>query len=122
MKNIKQIFLYLLIIVSLVLIIKTIYDSRDIGSAREDLSSAQESLQVSNDKLIEARAIITSMEKKIGQYEIRVEMIRAEMDSIALSFEKTHAKNWDDLQRIKNELIKISAKLRELRKKNKEFE
>lgn len=114
--------LIVIAILVIVTLVKVFQVDTHFKFAKKELEKTEEALnnaQKSNEK---AQQEIQLLQKKLTAFKTELELISAERDSLVLEQQRKTAKNWDELQKIKEEQDAVNHKLKELREEGEKFE
>ncbi|WP_340200010.1 hypothetical protein [Ascidiimonas sp. W6] len=76
-----------------------------------ELNKAKEELRISKDATILAKSQLESSKKEFKQMKAQKDLIIHRRDSLILTFKRKNAKDWTDLQRIKDSIQLINNRL-----------
>ncbi|WP_020567704.1 hypothetical protein [Neolewinella persica] len=122
MKKIESgIFISLLIIGAITLFKVFTFDSH-LKEAKIGLMNVKSELESAGTLTQNAKEEIISLKKSIGVYDHKNKSLQASIDSILLVKKLKSPKDWDERQRLRGEMKRLSEILSHLREKSKQFE
>lgn len=76
-----------------------------------ELNNARQELKTSKDNVINAKAELENFKKEFEQMKAKKDFIIHQRDSLILHFQKKNAKDWEELQKIKDSIKAVNDKL-----------
>lgn len=76
-----------------------------------ELEKAKEELKVSKDSITRTKVQLETTRREFEQMKVQKDLIIHKRDSLILGFRRKNAKDWDELQRIKDSIQKTNEQL-----------
>ena len=76
-----------------------------------ELEKAKKELKFATDSILATKVQLEKTKKEFQQMKVQKDLLIHTRDSLILSFQKNNAKDWEDLQKIKDSIARTNEKL-----------
>ena len=122
MEKLNTPILIVLIILSIGTIFKIFQFDSHTKEILKELNEAEAEVENAQKLNAEAQIQLKDLQRKVESFELKNNLLVAERDSLVLAKKRKSAKDWKELQEIKDKQKKNMDKIKELREKDNKFE